>query len=53
LKLLSFGAEEEEEEDEDGSAFSKTQNFKGKSSHDLTDDPTLSVVPAVEPSHDS
>ena len=51
LKLLSFGAEEEEDEEE--STFSKTQTFKGKSSHDLTDDPTLSVVPAVEQSDDS
>lgn len=51
LKLLSFGAEEEEEEEELG--FTNAQSFKGKSSHDLTDDPTLSVVPAVDPSHDS
>ena len=45
LKLLSFGEEEEDAED-DGEA--PVRKFKSKSSHDLTDDPTLSAVPAVE-----
>lgn len=44
LKLLSFGEEAEEEEE----AVDITKKFKGKSSHDLTNDPSLSAVPAVE-----
>ena len=43
MKLLSFGEEEEEEE-----SVEVVPKFKGKSSHDLTNDPTLSAVPAVE-----
>ncbi|XP_057372862.1 spliceosome-associated protein CWC27 homolog [Daphnia carinata] len=42
LKLLSFGDEEEDETD-----AQPVKTFKGKSSHDLTDDPRLSIIPAV------
>jgi len=52
LKLLSFG-EEEEEDEQETMIFNKSQNLKGKSSHDLTNDPTLSAVPAVDKSNES
>ena len=44
MKLLSFGEEEEEGEQ----SMAMIPKLKGKSSHDLTNDPTLSAVPAVE-----
>ena len=45
LKLLSFGEEEEESEQ----SMAMIPKLKGKSSHDLiTNDPTLSAVPAIE-----
>ena len=47
MKLLSFGEEETEEETE------QVPKFKSKSSHDLTDDPTLSTVPAVDNENES
>ena len=47
FKLLSFGDEAEEDEEE-SVAVSKKLAFKSKSSHDLTNDPKLSSVPAVE-----
>lgn len=45
FKLLSFGEEAEEEEEE--LMISKGPKGRSKSSHDLTDDVTLSSVPAV------
>ncbi|CAG2229418.1 SDCCAG10 [Mytilus edulis] len=42
FKLLSFGEEAEENEENDTIA-TKEMKGKGKSSHDLTDDPTLST----------
>ncbi|KAI9560633.1 hypothetical protein GHT06_011583 [Daphnia sinensis] len=42
LQLLSFGDEEEDETD-----AQPVKTFQGKSSHDLTNDPKLSIVPAV------
>lgn len=49
FKLLSFGDEAEEEEE----LVSQVTSKGSKSSHDLTDDPNLSSVPAVEPSSSS
>lgn len=46
FKLLSFGDEAEEDEEE-VNEISKGYRGKSKSSHDLTDDPALSSVPAV------
>jgi len=46
-KLLSFG-EEAEEEEEEVSEVNKKFSGKGKSSHDLTSDPKLSSVPALD-----
>ncbi|XP_049267303.1 spliceosome-associated protein CWC27 homolog isoform X2 [Rhipicephalus sanguineus] len=46
-KLLSFGDEAEEEEEELMAVVSKDSKSRGKSSHDLTDDASLSSVPAV------
>lgn len=47
-KLLSFGDEAEEEEEELMAVVSKDNNKgRSKSSHDLTDDASLSSVPAV------
>ncbi|XP_046645349.1 spliceosome-associated protein CWC27 homolog [Daphnia pulicaria] len=43
LQLLSFGDEEEDETD----VHQPTKSFRGKSSHELTNDPKLSIVPAV------
>ncbi|KAK7489039.1 hypothetical protein BaRGS_00019700 [Batillaria attramentaria] len=47
FSLLSFGEEAEEDEEQLDKA---TESFRGKSksSHDLTDDPRLSSIPAVE-----
>ncbi|CAG0897062.1 unnamed protein product [Darwinula stevensoni] len=47
FKLLSFGDEAEEDEEE-SVAVSKKLALKSKSSHDLTNDPKLSSVPAVD-----
>ena len=49
FKLLSFGDEAEEEEE----IVSQVTTTGSKSSHDLTDDPNLSSVPAVESSKSS
>ncbi|XP_065306230.1 spliceosome-associated protein CWC27 homolog isoform X2 [Dermacentor albipictus] len=46
-KLLSFGDEAEEEEEELMAVVSKDNKGRSKSSHDLTDDASLSSVPAV------
>uniref|UniRef100_A0A224YVI0 Spliceosome-associated protein CWC27 homolog n=1 Tax=Rhipicephalus zambeziensis TaxID=60191 RepID=A0A224YVI0_9ACAR len=46
-KLLSFGDEAEEEEEELMAVVSKDSKSCSKSSHDLTDDASLSSVPAV------
>ncbi|XP_077517039.1 spliceosome-associated protein CWC27 homolog [Amblyomma americanum] len=46
-KLLSFGEEAEEEEEELMAVVSKGPKGRSKSSHDLTDDASLSSVPAV------
>lgn len=51
-KLLSFG-EEAEEDEEEVAEVNKKFSGKGKSSHDLTNDPKLSAQPAVEPSSPS
>lgn len=48
-KLLSFGEEAEEEEEELMAVVSKGPKGRSKSSHDLTDDASLSSVPAVVP----
>ncbi|XP_075547184.1 spliceosome-associated protein CWC27 homolog isoform X2 [Dermacentor variabilis] len=45
--LLSFGDEAEEEEEELMAVVSKDNKGRSKSSHDLTDDASLSSVPAV------
>ncbi|XP_076440849.1 uncharacterized protein LOC143280150 [Babylonia areolata] len=47
FSLLSFGDEAEDDEEQVDKA---TESFRGKSksSHDLTDDPRLSSIPAVE-----
>lgn len=47
FSLLSFGEEAEEDEVEVDIA-SKDMRGKSKSSHDLTDDPKLSAIPAIE-----
>lgn len=47
FSLLSFGEEAEEDEVEVDKA-SKDMRGKSKSSHDLTDDPKLSAIPAIE-----
>ncbi|XP_064624646.1 spliceosome-associated protein CWC27 homolog [Lineus longissimus] len=47
FKLLSFG-EEAEEDEEEVLEVTKKMHGKSKSSHDLTDDPRLSSVPAVK-----
>ncbi|CAM1291843.1 CWC27 (predicted), partial [Pycnogonum litorale] len=47
FSLLSFGQEAEEDEEEVDSVTS-IMKIKSKSSHDLTDDPSLSSVPAVD-----
>lgn len=46
-KLLSFGEEAAEEEEELMAVVSKDPKGQSKSSHDLTDDASLSSVPAV------
>lgn len=46
-KLLSFGDQAEEEEEELMAVVSKDSKSRSKSSHDLTDDASLSSVPAV------
>lgn len=46
-KLLSFGEEAEEEDEELMAVVSKDSKGRSKSSHDLTDDASLSSVPAV------
>lgn len=47
FKLLSFG-EEAEEDEERNSKITEGWKGKGKSSHELTNDPRLSSVPAVD-----
>ncbi|KAL4235648.1 Peptidyl-prolyl isomerase cwc27 [Mactra antiquata] len=47
FKLLSFG-EEAEEDEEQVTKVSEGWKGKGKSSHELTNDPRLSSVPAVD-----
>ncbi|KAE8746355.1 hypothetical protein FOCC_FOCC007027 [Frankliniella occidentalis] len=47
FKLLSFGEEAEEDEEQVNSVNEKLSG-KGKSTHDVLDDPNLSSVPAVE-----
>ena len=49
---MSFGAEAEEEEDE-VVQVNKKFSGKGKSSHDLTNDPKLSSELAIEDEHKS
>ncbi|XP_070562465.1 spliceosome-associated protein CWC27 homolog [Ptychodera flava] len=49
FSLLSFG-EEAEEDEEESVEVSKDLKSKSKSAHDLTDDPRLSTVPAVQTS---
>nr|XP_009862405.2 spliceosome-associated protein CWC27 homolog [Ciona intestinalis] len=51
FKLLSFG-EEAEEEEMDVLEFRAKHNTKGKSSHDLANDPKLSSEPAI-PDYDA
>nr|XP_018914497.1 PREDICTED: peptidyl-prolyl cis-trans isomerase CWC27 homolog [Bemisia tabaci] len=51
-KLLSFG-EEAEEDEEEASEISKKLSARGKSSHDISEDPTLSKELAVEIDHGS
>ncbi|KAK3913969.1 Spliceosome-associated protein CWC27-like protein [Frankliniella fusca] len=47
FKLLSFG-EEAEEDEEQVNVVNEKLSGKGKSTHDVLDDPNLSSVPAVE-----
>ncbi|XP_034237276.1 spliceosome-associated protein CWC27 homolog [Thrips palmi] len=47
FKLLSFG-EEAEEDEEQVTSVNEKYSGKGKSTHDVLDDPSLSSVPAVE-----
>ena len=47
FKLLSFG-EEAEEDEEQVSSVNERLGGKGKSTHDVLNDPTLSSIPAVE-----
>ncbi|KAJ1524240.1 hypothetical protein ONE63_010756 [Megalurothrips usitatus] len=47
FKLLSFG-EEAEEDEEQVSSVNEKLSGRGKSTHDVLDDPSLSSVPAVE-----
>lgn len=49
FKLLSFGEEAAEDEEEVASVNEKLSG-RGKSTHDVLDDPNLSSVPAVETS---
>lgn len=47
FKLLSFG-EEAEEDEEQVATVNERLSGKGKSTHDVLNDPNLSSVPAVE-----